>query len=72
MPFTYEYPRPAVTVDCVVFALDEEDLKVLLIRRDGGPALFKQVRIGEGGEPFDACGVDDDLVRPLEVRAAGQ
>ena len=25
---------------------------VLLIRRDGGPALFTQVRIGEGGRPF--------------------
>jgi lipopolysaccharide/colanic/teichoic acid biosynthesis glycosyltransferase len=25
---------------------------VLLIRRDGGPALFRQVRIGEGGRPF--------------------
>lgn len=24
----------------------------LLIRRDGGPAMFKQVRIGEGGRPF--------------------
>lgn len=24
----------------------------LLIRREGGPAFFKQVRIGEGGEPF--------------------
>lgn len=24
----------------------------LLIRRDGGPAFFKQVRIGEGGDPF--------------------
>lgn len=23
-----------------------------LVRRDGGPALFKQVRIGEGGAPF--------------------
>jgi 8-oxo-dGTP diphosphatase len=33
MSYTYEYPRPAVTVDCVVFGLDEEDLKVLLIRR---------------------------------------
>jgi len=27
-------------------------LLVLLIRRDGGPALFRQVRIGEGGRPF--------------------
>lgn len=33
MPHTYEYPRPALTVDCVVFGLDEDDLKVLLIER---------------------------------------
>jgi len=33
MAHTYDYPRPALTVDCVVFGLDEEDLKVLLIRR---------------------------------------
>jgi 8-oxo-dGTP diphosphatase len=33
MPATYEYPRPALTVDAVVFGLDEEDLKVLLVRR---------------------------------------
>ncbi len=33
MSYTYEYPRPALTVDCVVFGLDEEDLKVLLIQR---------------------------------------
>ena len=25
---------------------------VLLVRRDGGPAIFTQVRIGEGGRPF--------------------
>ena len=35
--FTYEYERPAVTVDCVVFALDQEDLKVMLIQRDLPP-----------------------------------
>jgi 8-oxo-dGTP diphosphatase len=33
MTTTYEYPRPALTVDAVVFGLDDEDLKVLLIRR---------------------------------------
>ena len=33
MSFTYEYARPAITVDCVVFGLDENDLKVLLIQR---------------------------------------
>lgn len=37
MSFRYEYARPAVTVDCVVFGLDETDLKVLLIERDGEP-----------------------------------
>ena len=29
----YPYPRPALTVDCVVFGLDQADLKVLLIQR---------------------------------------
>lgn len=33
MAATYEYPRPALTVDAAVFGLDEEDLKILLIRR---------------------------------------
>jgi 8-oxo-dGTP diphosphatase len=37
MAATYEYPRPALTVDAVVFGLDDEDLKVLLIRRDLEP-----------------------------------
>jgi 8-oxo-dGTP diphosphatase len=34
--YTYEHPRPALTVDCVVFGL-EQDLKVLLIQRDLEP-----------------------------------
>lgn len=37
MPYTYQYPRPALTVDCVVFGLDDEELKVLLIQRDLEP-----------------------------------
>jgi len=35
--YTYRYARPAVTADCVVFALDEDDLKILLIQRGHGP-----------------------------------
>ena len=31
--FTYQHPRPALTVDCVVFGFDGGELKVLLIRR---------------------------------------
>ena len=37
MSATYEYPRPALTVDCVVFGLDEEGLQVLLVQRDLQP-----------------------------------
>ena len=33
MTYKYEFARPALTVDCVVFGLDDEGLKVLLIER---------------------------------------
>src|SRR5438309_1563191 len=34
MTYAYEFARPALTVDVVVFALDEPDLQVMLIQRD--------------------------------------
>ncbi len=37
MPYTYDYPRPSVTVDAVVFGYDGTDLKVLLIQRKNNP-----------------------------------
>jgi 8-oxo-dGTP diphosphatase len=37
VPATYIFERPALTVDCVVFGLDEQELKVLLIQRGGAP-----------------------------------
>lgn len=40
MSYTYKYPRPAVTTDCVVFTQEEEP-KVLLIQR--------------GNEPYKGC-----------------
>ncbi len=40
MPYTYKYPRPAVTADCVVITSEEEP-RVLLIER--------------GEEPFKGC-----------------
>ena len=37
MGHTYQYARPALTVDVVVFALDEHDLQAMLIQRDLAP-----------------------------------
>lgn len=39
--YTYDYPRPAVTTDCVIFGYDGKELKVLLVER--------------GIEPFKGC-----------------
>ena len=41
MSYCYQYPRPALTVDAVVFRFDESGLKLLLIRR--------------AQPPFEAC-----------------
>ncbi len=36
--YSYEYPRPALTVDCVIFGFDQtQELRVLLIRRKHEP-----------------------------------
>ncbi len=56
MSYCYEYPRPALTVDCVVFGLDEQDiLKVMLIKRRLPP--FK----GEWALPGGFVRVDESL-----------
>lgn len=41
MAYTYEYPRPSLTVDCVVFGWSDDALKLLLIRRGAEPFLGK-------------------------------
>ena len=58
MSFTYEYARPALTTDCVVFGLDEEDLKVLLIKRGLEPFKGEWALPGgfiRVGETVDNC-----------------
>ncbi len=37
MAYTYQHPRPALTVDCVVFGLDEDELRLLLVERAEEP-----------------------------------
>lgn len=54
--FTYSHPRPALTVDCVVFGLDEShQLKVLLIQRKLPP--FE----GEWALPGGFVRIDESL-----------
>lgn len=56
MPFTYEYPRPSLTVDCIIFGLDKSSkLKVLLIQRKNEP--FKNQWALPGG----FVGMSEDL-----------
>ena len=37
MPYTYKYPRPALTTDCAVFRKVKNNLELLLIQRDRYP-----------------------------------
>ncbi|MFT7625440.1 MAG: 8-oxo-dGTP diphosphatase, partial [Myxococcota bacterium] len=54
---TYDYPRPALTVDCVVLGLDltQSDLKVLLIERGAEPF------VGSWALPGGFVNMDEDL-----------
>jgi 8-oxo-dGTP diphosphatase len=62
--YCYQYPRPALTVDCVVYGLDEEDLKVLLIQRDHAP--FAGCWALPGGFVHIDESLDDAARRELE------
>lgn len=55
MPYQYQYPRAALTVDCVVFGFDDGELKVLLIQRGLDP--FK----GKWALPGGFVRVDETL-----------
>lgn len=57
MPYTYEYPHPAVTVDIVIFTIEDDDLKVLLIQRGNEP--FK----GEWALPGGFVEINESLRR---------
>lgn len=55
MTYTYKYPRPSVTVDCVVFGLDDGELKLMLIRRGEEPFA------GDWALPGGFVHIDEDL-----------
>lgn len=62
--FEYEYSRPALTVDCVVFGLDENDLKVLLIERGIEPFAGKWAIPGGFVSPEES--LEDAAIRELK------
>ncbi|MCH8250607.1 MAG: NUDIX hydrolase [Proteobacteria bacterium] len=55
MSYTYEFPHPAVTVDIVVFTIENDDLKVLFIQRDQDP------QEGEWALPGGFVDIDESL-----------
>lgn len=56
MRYTYDYPRPAVTTDVVLFTIREQQLSVLLIRRAAEP--FQ----GSWALPGGFVEMDEDLI----------
>lgn len=82
MAFTYEHPRPALAVDCVVFGLGERALEVLLVERGLPPFAGRWalpggfVRVDESvdaaarRELGEEAGVSPDVLEQL--RAFGE
>ena len=55
MSYVYDHPRPAVTVDNVIFTFEDKQLKVLLVKRREEP--FK----GEWALPGGFVEIDESL-----------
>lgn len=62
--YTYEYPRPALTTDCVIFGFNGQQLHVLLIER--GQAPFKGDWALPGGFLKENETVEECAKRELE------
>lgn len=57
MPYTYDHPHPAVTVDVAVFTVSDGRLAVVLIRRAEWP------HVGKWAMPGGFVGIDESLKR---------
>ncbi|MCW8945344.1 MAG: NUDIX hydrolase [Sedimenticola sp.] len=58
MPYSYEYPHPAITTDIAVFSLHQQQLQLLLVRRGQSPHKGKWALPGgflEIDEDLDSC-----------------
>lgn len=64
MVYSYEHPHPAVTTDVVMFTIEDDELKVLLIRRGADP--FKNSWALPGGFVDIEEDLDAAALRELE------
>jgi len=77
--YTYKYPHPAVTTDCVIFGFDGKDMHVLLIERGIDPYkgawalpggfinMDETVEQGAMRELWEETGVKDVFLEQLHV-----
>jgi 8-oxo-dGTP diphosphatase len=64
MGYTYKYPRPAVTTDCLIFSSSNNQLYLLLIQRDSPP--FEGKWAFPGGFVEIDENIDDAAYRELK------
>jgi 8-oxo-dGTP diphosphatase len=64
MTYQYEWPRPALTTDAVIFLREANDLKVLLIKRKNEP--YKDYWALPGGYVEDGESLIQGAVRELK------
>lgn len=76
--YEYDYPRPALTADCVVFGLDGDGTKVLLIERGQEPCKGKWAFPGgfmQMDETAEECAVreleEETGLRLKQIRQVG-
>lgn len=77
LKYCYEYPRPSVTTDCIIFGFDEGELKLLLIERGIEPfkgkwafpggfvQMDESTEDGARRELFEETGLKDVFVEQL-------
>lgn len=77
--YTYEYPRPSVTTDCVIFGYDGKDIKILLVERGippfqgmwafpGGYLRMEETAIeGAKRELFEETGLKDAYIEQFHT-----
>jgi len=64
MPYVYAFPRPAVTVDCIIFGLKNGAFHILLVKRKNDP--FKDYMALPGGFVDEGESLEQAAFRELQ------